>query len=230
MEKINCTAVVVAGGKGTRMGLNTKKQYIKIDNEYILLHTLKAVLKSEYIKKIVLVVGKEDLDFAQNLVLESELSKPCVVVSGGNTRSESVKNGLMNVGECDVVAIHDGVRPLVSEKCVNECILDGYAYGASTLGVVPKDTMKLSDEDFIEKTIDRERLVIIQTPQCFKKDIIMKAYENYDPNFTDDCMQVEKNGVKIHVTKGEYENIKITTKSDLVLFKALKNCDEKEFF
>lgn len=222
MEKIKCTAVVVAGGKGLRMGTTTKKQYIKVDNKCIVLLTLEAVMKSDYIDKIIVVVGKEDVEFVRKLIFESNFFDKCEVVVGGETRSESVKNGLMRVGNCDIVAIHDGVRPLVSKKSIDECIENAYKYGASSLGVTPKDTIKVSENGFIERTIDRDSLVIIQTPQCFKKEIIEKAYENFDPNFTDDCMQVEKIGVKIHITKGGYENIKITTKEDLVLFEALK--------
>lgn len=221
MKKINCTAVVVAGGKGLRMGTDTKKQYIKVDNKCIILLTLEAVLKSNYIDKIVVVVGKDDVEFVKKLIFENGFFDKCEIVEGGKTRSESVKNGLMRVGECDVVAIHDGVRPLVSEKNIDECVENAYKYGASTLGVIPKDTIKVSKNGFIQKTINRDSLVSIQTPQCFKTDIIKNAYKNYDPNFTDDCMQVEKTGVKIHITKGEYDNIKITTKEDLVLLEAL---------
>lgn len=227
MEKIKCSCVVVAGGKGVRMGLKEKKQYIKVDNRCILFYTLNAVSKSEYIDKIILVVGEEDIDFAKSIVLEYGLSKVAKIVSGGKTRSESVKNGLKHIGECDIVAIHDGVRPLVSKNCIDECIENALSYGASTLGVVPKETVKVSHSGYVEKTIDRDSLVLIQTPQCFKKEIIIKAYENFNPDFTDDCMQVEKEGIKIHITKGEYENIKITTKSDLVLFEALKKNFEK---
>lgn len=222
MDKISCVSIVVSGGKGLRMGGNVKKQFIDIDNECIIVSTLKAISKSEYIDKIILVVGSEDIEFSKKLVKENSISKVKKIVAGGNTRSESVKNGLLNVEKCDVVAIHDGVRPLVSQKSIDECINNAFIYGASALGVAPKDTIKVKNKDFIDKTIDRDSLVIIQTPQCFKYDIIKKAYENFNPDFTDDCMQVESMGYKIHITQGEYKNIKITTKSDLVLFKALK--------
>lgn len=228
MEKISCTAIVVSGGKGLRMGGRVKKQFINVNNECIIVSTLKAISKSDYIDKIILVVGKEDMEFADGLVKENSLFKVEKIVNGGNTRSESVKNALLCVEKCDVVAIHDGVRPLVSKKCVDECIENAMLYGASALGVTPKDTMKVKNNGFVEKTIDRDSLVIIQTPQCFKYEIIKKAYENFNPDFTDDCMQVESLGYKIHITEGEYENIKITTKSDLVLFEALKKGENEK--
>lgn len=229
MKKISCTAIVVAGGKGLRMGTQTKKQYIEIDSQCILFHTLKVVSESDYVDKIVVVVGKDDTELVKKLDIESKIPKPCKIVTGGKTRSESVKNGLMHVENCTVTAIHDGVRPLVSKKSFDECIENAYKYGASTLGVTPKETIKITKEGFVEKTVNRDSLVIIQTPQCFRSEIIKKAYENFSPDFTDDCMQVEKIGVKIHITKGEYENIKITTKEDLTVFKALKEerCEEK---
>ena len=216
-REINCKAIVVAGGKGTRMGLKVKKQFLSINGEVILAKTVKAISKSKYIEEIIIVTGKEDIELTEKIVREYDLSKVKKIVCGGSTRSESVKNGLMCVNNCDIVAIHDAVRPFVSEECVNNCIEDAFLYGASALGVSPKDTIKVVANNEIEKTLDRNSLCIIQTPQCFKYGIILEAYENFNPDYTDDCAQVEKLGYKIHITEGSYKNIKITTPEDIKL-------------
>ena len=216
-EKIKCKAIIVAGGKGTRMGLKTKKQFLSINGEIILAKTVKAISKSKYVEGIILVTGKEDTELTEKIVSEYNLSKVEKVVHGGSTRSESVKNGLMCVNNCDIVAIHDAVRPLVSEECVDKCIEDAFLYGASALGISPKDTIKVVSNNEIEKTLDRNSLCIIQTPQCFKYYIISEAYENFNPDYTDDCAQVEALGYKIHITEGDYKNIKITTPEDIKL-------------
>ncbi len=214
-RNIKCKAVIVAGGKGLRMGSNVKKQFMSVNGELIIVTTVKAVSKSDYIDGIIIVTGKDDVSFVKKAVKEYGLCKVEKVVAGGETRSQSVKNGLMFVNDCDIVAIHDGVRPMVTKECIDKCIEDAFLYGASTLGVAPKDTIKITENGVISETLDRNKLSVIQTPQCFKYDIIKKAYENFDSDFTDDCAQVEKLGYKVHITEGSYKNIKITTPEDI---------------
>ncbi len=219
MEKstgsIKCKCVIVAGGKGLRMGSKVKKQFLSVKGEMIIVTTIKAISKSKYVDGIIVVTGKDDIGFIEKAVRDYGLSKVEKVVCGGDTRSESVKNGLMNVGECDIVAIHDGVRPMVEEDCINKCIEDAFLYGASALGISPKDTIKVVENNEISHTLDRSSLCSIQTPQCFKCSIINEAYENFNPDFTDDCAQVEALGYKVHITEGSYKNIKITTPEDI---------------
>ena len=212
---IKCKAIIVAGGKGLRMGSDVKKQFMSVNGELIIVTTVKAISESEYIDGIIIVTGKDDIEFVEKAVKDYKLFKVEKVVAGGDTRSQSVKNGLDAVCDCDVVAIHDGVRPMVKRECTDRCIEDAYTYGASALGVMPKDTIKVTENSKIVKTLERSKLIAIQTPQCFKTEIIKEAYENFNPDFTDDCAQVEKLGVKIHVTEGSYENIKITTPDDI---------------
>ena len=118
--------------------------------------------------------------------------------------------------------IHDGVRPCVKASLIDECVKNAGKYGASALGVKPKNTIKKVDKNgFIETTVDRKTLVEIQTPQCFQKDIIVKAYEDFDSSATDDCALVENMGVKIHITEGSYANLKLTTREDLMMLSSL---------
>lgn len=214
-NSIKCKAIIVAGGKGLRMGSGIKKQFMSVNGELIIVTTVKAISESEYIDGIIVVTGKDDIEFVEKTVKDYKLFKVEKVVAGGDTRSQSVKNGLDAVSDCDIIAIHDGVRPMVNRECTDKCIEDAYEYGASALGVIPKDTIKVAENSEIVKTLERSSLIAIQTPQCFKTEIIKAAYENFNPDFTDDCAQVEKLGVKIHVTEGSYENIKITTPDDI---------------
>ncbi len=215
IKSIKCKAVIVAGGKGLRMGLKVKKQFLSVNGELIIVTTLKAISKSKYVDGIIIVTGKEDIEFVEKAVKAYGLLKVEKVVCGGDTRSQSVKNGLMYVKDCDIVAIHDGVRPMVPEKCIDKCIEDAFLYGASALGVLPKDTIKVVKNNEISQTLDRSSLCLIQTPQCFRYDIIKEAYENFNSDYTDDCAQVEALGYRIHITEGSYKNIKITTPEDI---------------
>ncbi len=219
-KKISCTAVIVAGGKGLRMGTKTKKQFLSVNGETVLAKTIKAISKSEYVDKIVIVCGNDDICFVEEIVGSGNLSKVRKIVGGGETRALSVKNGLMSAEECDIILIHDGVRPYVSAECIDNCIENAFVYGASALGVKPKDTIKTVENGKISETLDRDFLCLIQTPQCFKYEIIKEAYfseDNFDSALTDDCAQVEKLGYKIHISEGSYKNIKITTPEDIKL-------------
>ena len=145
--------------------------------------------------------------------------KTCPPASpGGKTRAESARNGVLKADNCDIILIHDAVRPFIGVDFTNKCIEDAYKYGASVLGVSPKDTILLKDsENNISEKLDRSTLVSVQTPQCFKTDIIKKAYSNYVPTLTDDASQVINCGGKVHITDGDYMNIKITTPEDLII-------------
>lgn len=218
-----CSAIVVAAGKGERMHSEVKKQFLPLLGMPVLSHTLEAIEKSSKVSEIILVVSEEDLLTAKDIVLSSGLEKVSKIISGGKSRGESVKKGLQEVSEASsVVLIHDGVRPCVSVSLIDECIKNAEKYGASALGVKPKNTMKKIDQNgFIAETVDRETLLEIQTPQCFGKEIIKKAYENFDPSATDDCVLVEQTGVKVHITQGSYANLKLTTREDLIMLSSL---------
>ncbi|MBR5239625.1 MAG: 2-C-methyl-D-erythritol 4-phosphate cytidylyltransferase [Clostridia bacterium] len=225
-----CSAIVVAAGKGSRMQSELKKQFLPLLGMPVLSHTLEAIEKSDMVSEIILVVSEDDILTAKDIVAASDLEKVTKIVAGGKNRAESVSKGLAEVSEdAEIIMIHDGVRPCVSEAMVEECIKNAKEHGASALGVKPKNTIKrISKDGFITETIDREELVEIQTPQCFQAEIIKKAYEDFDSSATDDCALVEALGVKIHITEGSYANLKLTTREDLLMLSALIDAEFDE--
>ena len=205
------------------MHLNEKKQFLPLLGIPVLAHTLKAIQKCDMVEEIVLVVAAEDIPAAKDILTALNDKKEVKIVAGGKTRADSVANGLRTIKkESTIVMIHDGVRPCTPTSFMEECIKNAAKYGASSLGVTPKNTIKKIDQNgMIVSTVDRETLVEVQTPQCFRKELIARAYENYDPSATDDCMLVEALGVDVYVTEGSYANLKLTTREDLILLSAL---------
>lgn len=218
MKDIVCKAVIAGAGNGFRMEAKEKKQYIKIDGVPLIVHTVRNISKSDYVKEIIISAPKNDIDAVETMMKEYGCHKVKNVISGGETRAESVRNGIMKTDNCDIILIHDGVRPFIGAKYINNCIEDALKYGASVLGIMPKDTILFKDsEGRIAEKIDRSMLISVQTPQCFKTDIIKNAYENYVSTLTDDASQVINRGGKVHITEGDYMNIKITTPDDLII-------------
>jgi 2-C-methyl-D-erythritol 4-phosphate cytidylyltransferase len=217
----NC-AVIVAAGKGTRIGGSVSKQFIEICNNPVLYYTLNAFSMSELISEIYLVLSKDDIDYCKKNILDRyRFSKKIVVVEGGKERQDSVYNGLKAIKECDVVLIHDGARPFVSEKIINEGIDNAKHYGTCACGVTPKDTIKIKDySGYSIETPERNTLFAVQTPQCFQYKTIVECHEKIRKlgvSVTDDTMVVEKFGHKVFLFEGDYKNIKITTPEDIIL-------------
>ena len=217
MDNINCSAVIVAGGMGRRMKSKTEKQFLMLSGEEILIHTVKNISKSKYIKEITVVTVSDKIDYTKKLL--SAFPKVKNIVSGGETRAQSVKNGLSAVSEnCEIVLIHDGVRPFIEEKFTNNCIEDAFKFGSAVLGVIPTNTIYVTDEQGnIKETLKRNSLVSVQTPQCFKREIIMEAYDKFSPMCTDDASQVIRLGKTVHITEGSSQNIKITVPEDMII-------------
>lgn len=217
------SVIIVAAGTGKRMKSVIAKQYIELKGRTILSYTVETFNKSEYIDEIILVTSKEAIDFVRKeIVLKYGFDKVKAVVEGGAERQNSVYNGLQAVSaDCDVVLIHDGVRPFVADKYISELESIAMEYGACVLGVPVKDTIKICDErGYIIDTPERATLWLAQTPQCFKYDVIMRAYDAATAQGyygTDDSMLVERMGTKIKMVKGDYNNIKITTPEDLYM-------------
>ncbi|WP_027633499.1 2-C-methyl-D-erythritol 4-phosphate cytidylyltransferase [Clostridium hydrogeniformans] len=221
----NCV-VIVAGGKGKRMGEPISKQFLLLDDKPILYHTLKAFDDCNSIDDIILVISKEDIDYFNNNIKDTfTFKKLKAVVEGGKERQDSVYNGLKSCKECDIVLIHDGARPFVEEDMIIKGIETSKRYGASACGVIPKDTIKVREVNgFSESTLDRNTLIAVQTPQCFKYDLILKAHEYINKNnisVTDDTMALELMGNKVYLYEGKYTNIKVTTPEDLILARYL---------
>lgn len=221
----NC-AVIVAGGKGTRMNTEKSKQFIEIKGKPLIYYTLKAFDNNPAIHEIILVLPENEVEkFKEEVIKKYVLKKSPVMVAGGKERQDSVYNGLKAIRDCEIVLIHDGARPFVTENIINEGIKYAKLYGASACGVIPKDTIKVKDENgFSSLTPDRNTLFAVQTPQCFKYDVIMKSHEHIIKNslkVTDDTMAVEALGGKVYLYEGDYKNIKITTPEDLIIAEKL---------
>ncbi|WP_058486316.1 2-C-methyl-D-erythritol 4-phosphate cytidylyltransferase [Defluviitalea phaphyphila] len=217
------TVIIPAAGQGKRMGKGVNKQYLKINNKPIIVHTIEKFINSGLINDIIVVISKEEIEyFKKEIIQKYNLSKNLNIVEGGKERQESVYNGLKNISsKTDIVLIHDGARPFVSIEEIKKSIEGAKQYGSCVIAVKVKDTIKVSDEDgYIKNTPNRENLWSVQTPQAFKKHIIIKAYNKAEQdNFlgTDDAMLVERIGQKVKIIEGKYDNIKITTPHDLYI-------------
>ncbi len=215
------SAVIVAGGKGLRMGSQTPKQFLKLEGKPVIEHTIDSFLESGLFNKIVIVCNKDyikDLNFVlSKIVTEVEI----LTSDGGETRQESVYNGLKLITDSDFVMIHDAVRCLVTPDLLDKLALSLDSYNACALGVKVKDTIKIADCDgFISETPDRNSLWQIQTPQCFKTEDIIKFHESAKEKgltLTDDCALAEECGQRVKIIEGSDENIKVTTPFDMVL-------------
>ena len=220
-------AIIPAGGAGKRLKTHVAKQYLLLDNVPVLIHNLNVFQKSKVIDNIVLALPSDDLvSVRQELIDKYGLSKVTTIIAGGKERQDSVRNGLTTInGKCDVVVIHDAVRPFVTEKMIKGVVDAAKTTGAASAGVKAKDTIKETKKDnMVAATIPRQNLWLTQTPQAFKFELLKKAYKTaYDEKFygTDDASLVERIGKKVIMIEGSYENIKITTREDILIADAL---------
>lgn len=207
-------AIIVAAGTSSRMGRD--KLFIDLCGKSVISRTVEIFADSGFFDEIILVVNKEKTsEFIRELEKNSLL--PCVrIISGGKTRGESSFVGIKEA-QSDFALIHDGARPLVTREIIEATLSECIASGAAAAGVKPKDTIKqVSPKRVIASTVPRESAVLIQTPQSFDRKAIVRAYEKYGFNETDDCSLMEKSGVSIAVVEGSYENLKLTTEEDVV--------------
>lgn len=216
-------AIIVAAGKGKRMGRDFNKQYIMLRNKPIIAHTLEKFQNSKWIDEIILVVGEDEIKFAkENIVDKYFFTKIKKIIAGGKERQDSVYNGLLAAGEnCDIVLVHDGVRPFIEEEILKKSIEIARNMGAVVVAVPVKDTIKKVNKQMeVIDTLKREELWAIQTPQTFQYKLLKRAHElaRSEGNVvTDDAMMVEGLGNVVQVLQGNYENIKITTPEDLIM-------------
>jgi 2-C-methyl-D-erythritol 4-phosphate cytidylyltransferase len=221
---MNATAIVVAAGEGRRVGGNTPKAFIDLCGRPVVLRTLDRFFAALAIGKVVVVVAADQLSRVETMLRsDSALAyRHWILRSGGATRQESVKRGLEMTGDdADVIAIHDGVRPFVSPALIDRCVQAARDQGAVVVGLPVRDTIKVVSADrWIESTPPRNALWEIQTPQVFRREIILEAHgwaEREGFEATDDAMLVEKRGERVYVLDGEGTNIKITLPDDLWL-------------
>lgn len=216
-------ALIAAAGLGKRMNAKISKPFIPIFGKPILAYTIEKFEQCKFIEKIYLIVNQEERDFcSKDIILKYNFSKVQELIEGGETRQDSVYNGLKVLDpDTDIVVIHDGARPLVEETIIQESIEAAQEYGAAIAAVPLKDTVKKSRKDFfINETLNREEIWRAQTPQTFKYDIILSAYhQSYKEKFfaTDDAAIVERYGHKVKMIIGSEENIKITTPFDIII-------------
>ncbi|WP_027626550.1 2-C-methyl-D-erythritol 4-phosphate cytidylyltransferase [Clostridium lundense] len=219
--KKNC-ALILAAGKGARMGAGINKQFLNIKGKPILVYTLQAFNIHPEIESIVLVAAEGEAEYCRKEIVEKyNISKVESIVIGGKERQESVLSGLNKVKNADIVLIHDGARPFVSNRIISEGIKYAKLYGACSCGVRPKDTIKIiNGEGFSIDNLDRDTLANVQTPQCFKYDLIYKCHKEImkkKVKVTDDTSVVEYFGYKVYIYDGDYKNIKITTPEDMII-------------
>ena len=203
--------IIVAGGKGLRMGSDLPKQFLPIGGKPVLMRTLEAFRKYDAMLQIILVLPREQQDFWKQLCEEHHFSVEHLVADGGETRFHSVKNGLALVEAPGLVGVHDGVRPFVSLEVIRRCY---------KLVDVVETLRHLTDAG--SETVSRTEYKLVQTPQVFDVELLKQAYgQEFTPFFTDDASVVEAMGVPVHLAEGNRENIKITTPFDLKVGSAL---------
>ncbi len=216
------TAVIVAAGKGRRMGTEISKQFLPLCGKEILAHTVEKFEKAACIRDIILVTGGDALQDVWQMAQEYGWKKIISVTEGGKERQDSVFLGLQQVPQdTEIVLIHDGVRPFVTEEILERSIAAAKETGGCVAGVPAKDTIKVCDaEGLAIATPDRSTLRQIQTPQTFRRKEILAAYEKAKADGflgTDDASVAEYSGFPVRVIMGSYRNIKITTKEDLLI-------------
>lgn len=210
-------AIIVAAGRGERMG-GVDKVFAPLAGKPLLAWTVNAFQQCELIDQIVIVLNKNNLKRGEKLVAESGWSKVRDVCPGGEERWQSVVNGLRLVKDCHWVIIHDGARPLVNEKLIKDGLMAAEESGAAVVAVPVTNTIKLAGDDgFVLGTPPRKSLWAVQTPQVFRFDIINEAHDKAKGMATDDATLVERLGYKVKLYMGSYDNIKVTTTSDLAL-------------
>jgi 2-C-methyl-D-erythritol 4-phosphate cytidylyltransferase len=219
--------IIPAAGSGKRMG-GIKKPYLDLAGRPILAHTLMVFQRCSLVDRILVVAAEGDEQMClQDVITPYSIDKADQVVAGGKTRQESVFNGLQNLtSDTDMVIIHDCVRPFVTEAMIKSTLESAMEWGAATVAVPIKDTIKEADhENFVLKTLNRQRIWAIQTPQAFRYDLLLQAHlyarENHI-HVTDDASLIEQSGMgKVKLVMGAYENMKLTTPDDMEIARAI---------
>jgi len=214
-------AIIPAAGSGVRLKSDVPKPFIELNGKPMIVHTLSIFERCQHVASVVLVVPQDHMAEFEKLVGTHKLHKVIRIVAGGDTRQVSVYNGLQVVDhDTDIVLVHDGARPLAEATLIDRILSQAGNEQALVIGVPLKPTVKRIDPEamLVKETIARHNLWEIQTPQIFRKEILLKAHEaNVAKEATDDAMLVEKMGVKVRIIEGSYDNIKVTTPEDVAL-------------
>ena len=227
-------AIILAGGVGKRMGNGLPKQYLPLAGIPIIVRTLQVFQRSQVVDEIFLVVPEDDIpEVRQEIVVGYGLSKVGFIIPGGTERQDSVRNALQHVSdEYGIVVVHDGVRPFVSGDLISRVVQAAREFGAITVGVPVRDTLKeVTADGWVGKTVTREGLWLTQTPQAFRRPVIIAAYEKAGVEgfyCTDDASLVERMGISVRMIPGNCDNIKVTTPDDLLLGDLIvRRCSDK---
>lgn len=220
------SVIIAAAGKGTRAGLDINKVYARLGKQPVLVSSILPFFKIPQVCQMVVSISGDDISiFEQHVLNNPEIKKykeKIKVITGGNTRQESVYNGLLQTNsECTLVAVHDGARPLIKQKDILNVLEKALSTGAACLGVKMKDTVKRVDHQLrVIDTLKREELIAVQTPQVFKREILMDSYQKammQNCQGSDDATLVETAGYPVTLVLGSYDNIKITTPEDFLI-------------
>lgn len=209
------TAILLVAGNSTRYGQNKNKNFETIHGKTILSYSLKAFQENSYIDNLVIGAKEEEMSILQNILKEEKITKSTTLVIGGKTRQETVYHCLQKTNS-DIVIIHDGARPAIKQKYIDQCIESMEDFKGATIGVPSKDTIKITNENnVVIQTTKRSNTWVVQTPQCFARNILLQMHEKYKKEeVTDDCMLLEKEKYQVKMIEGDYTNIKLTTYED----------------
>jgi 2-C-methyl-D-erythritol 4-phosphate cytidylyltransferase len=216
------TVIIVAGGRGKRMGNDIPKQFLKLQDTPVLLLTMLRFHNYDNNMKIILALPKNEIGTWENIKSHTVNVPPHIIVEGGEERFFSVKNSLVHVENDETVAIHDGVRPFVSMKTIDRCFNKAKQCGAVIPVVAVTESIRYFENENDSFSVNREKYKIVQTPQVFKSNILISAYSQpYSKDFTDDASVIEKFGYPVSSVEGNIENIKLTTPLDMETAKIL---------
>lgn len=219
---ISAYALIVAGGSGTRMRSVIPKQFLLLNGKPVLMYTIAAFAQSAYQPQIIVVMHTNYHNYWQELCTEHKFTIPHTLVESGETRFHSVKKGLELANDDDaLVAVHDAVRPITSTEIIDRAYADAFKYGNAVVAVKSRDSIRALRNGKSESLL-RDEIYLVQTPQTFKSGLLKKAYlQSYTDAFTDDASVAEKDGERIHICEGSYQNIKITFPEDIMIAELL---------
>lgn len=218
-------AIIAAAGKGERFGGRLPKQYLILGDKPLLAHTL-LVFEEARVEGVILVVDEGKIQFCKDIVTKYHLEKVRGIVSGGRRRQESVYNGLMAMeGDTpQIVIVHDGIRPFITRSLIEKVVKEASSSGAAVAAVPVKETIKLVGQGYVKQTIERMNLWLAQTPQAFRYELLIEGFNRAQKDGffgTDEAVLIERLGHSVKIVRGLEDNIKITTKDDLDLAKAI---------
>lgn len=226
MEMEKYKVVIPAAGQGRRMNLGKNKQFLLLNKIPLLIHTLRVFEEDSLCKSVILVVNKDEIHIIEKLLREYKITKVDHIVAGGKERQQSVFEGLKVIEDNPIVLIHDGARPFIKIATIHQLVLAVLEKGAAVVGTPVKDTIKEVNGSKICKTVPRDRLCAVQTPQAFRHSEILEAHklaERAGFEATDDASIMENAGKDVFIIEGDYENIKITTPEDIIFAEAILN-------